>query len=290
MRAIRTDLALEKRENVGAGEIPGVECEVTQTDDVKTTRIEILSAEAAEKLEKPLGVYYTVETDGFPDAACLCDGRQQTITRILSSLLPQKGAVLVAGLGNPNITPDALGPRCADLVFATRHIDEATRMQLSLPTLREVSALSPGVTGQTGVEAVEVIDGICKKIKPAAVIAVDALAAGSVRRLSRTVQISNVGIEPGAGVGNARKALNEKTLGVPVIAVGVPTVVDALSLSREFIAGGVPNEETSDLAAMVVTPRDTDTVTASAARFLALSINCALQPALSAEELLSLMG
>ena len=290
MTQIRTDLALEKKENAGAGEIPGVKMTTDKTGDVKTTRIEILTDDAAEKLGKPTGVYYTVETDGFPDAASLCDGRQQTITAILKELLPEKGAVLVAGLGNRNITPDALGPRCAELIFSTRHIDSATIAQLSLPALREVSALSPGVTGQTGVEAVEVIDGICRKIRPAAVIAVDALAAGSVRRLSRTVQISNAGIEPGAGVGNARKALNRQTLGIPVIAVGVPTVVDAISLSREFISGGVQNEETSDLSDMVVTPRDTDTVTATAARLLALAINCALQPALTAEELLALMG
>ena len=237
-----------------------------------------------------MGVYYTVETDGFPDLSSLCGERQRAVTEILTELLPEAGPVLVAGLGNPDITPDALGPRCAGMIFATRHLESAVREQLSLPRLREVSALSPGVTGQTGVEAVEVIDGICRKIRPAAVIAVDALAAGSVRRLARTVQISNVGIEPGAGVGNARKALNETTLGVPVIAVGVPTVVDALSLSRAFISGGNLSEENRDLQTMVVTPRDTDTVTLSAARFLALAINCALQPALPPEDLLSLMG
>lgn len=283
-------MALEKRENAGAGAIPGVDVKTRRREETLVTRIEIRTPEASAKLEKPTGVYFTVETDGFPDLSSLCGERQRVVTEILRELLPESGPVLVAGLGNPDITPDALGPRCAGMIFATRHLEPAVRRQLSLPELREVSAVSPGVTGQTGVEAVEVIDGICRKIRPAAVIAVDALAAGSVRRLARTVQISNVGIEPGAGVGNARKALNESTLGVPVIAVGVPTVVDALSLSRDFISGGDLSEENRDLQAMVVTPRDTDTVTLSAARFLALAVNCALQPALSAEDLLSLMG
>ena len=289
MSAIRTDLALEKHENFGEAHLDGVKVEKKKTTHCDITKIEINTASAAEKLEKPVGVYYTVETEGFPDAASLTDGRCRTVTRILRSLLPKEGTILVVGLGNPNITPDALGPRCAGQIFSTRHIDAQTREQLSLPALREVCALAPGVTGQTGIEAVEVIDGVCKKIAPSALIAVDALAAGSVRRLARTVQISNVGIEPGAGVGNARRALNAQTLGVPVIAVGVPTVVDALSLSRDMLSGGELTAENSEYASMIVTPRETDTVIESAARMLALAINCALQQALSPEELLSLM-
>ncbi len=289
MSGIRTDLALEKHENHREESLPGVKIEKSGAPHGQITRIEITDKRSAEKLEKPVGVYYTFETEGFPDAAALSDGRRETVTGILRSLMPEQGTVLVVGLGNPNITPDALGPRCAEQIFSTRHIDDETRKLLSLPPLREVCAISPGVTGQTGVEAVEVIDGICRKIAPEAVIAVDALAAGSVRRLARTVQISNVGIEPGAGVGNARRALNRKTLGIPVIAVGVPTVVDALSLSRDVLSGGELSVENSAYASMIVTPRETDTVIESAARMLALAINCALQDKLSQEELLSLM-
>ena len=286
----RTDLALEKHEQIGEqGRVPGVEVRTWTAGETRVTRILVRTADAARTLGKPAGSYYTVETEGFPDAFCLDDGTRRTLTKILLRLLPKQGPVLVAGLGNPQVTPDALGPRCAAQIFATRHIPEQTRRELSLPPLREVSAVAPGVTGQTGVEAAEAIDAICKKVRPAAVIAVDALAAANVRRLSRTVQISDVGVEPGSGVGNARKALSRETLGVPVIAVGVPTVVDALSLARSFWAGGAPNGENAELADMVVAPRDTDAVIAGAARLLSLSINLALQKDLTAEMLMALV-
>ncbi len=288
MRQIRTDLALEKHERVRP-DTPGVESRVWQTGGGRVTRIRVKTREAAKAIGKPQGVYYTVETEGFPDAAALSDGRSRTIVRILDRLLPPEGPVLVAGLGNPNITPDALGPLCVGQIFATRHIGRETLRALSLPPLREVSAAAPGVTGQTGVETAEIVDALCRKVRPAAVVAVDALAAGSVKRLSKTVQITDAGIEPGAGVGNARTALNRDTLGVPVIAVGVPTVVDALSLSRDLWRGGEPNEENAALSGMVVAPRDTDTVIRSAARLLALSINLALQKTLTPELILSLM-
>ena len=286
--AIRTDLALEKHEMV-RNTPAGVRVTTDKTQDAVVTRIEILNAEGAAAMEKPVGTYYTVETDGFPDAALLTDGRLTAVCDALRTLLPTEGTVLVAGLGNPAITPDALGPKCASLVFATRHIDSETRRRLSLPELREVCAVSPGVTGQTGLEAVEVLQGICERLRPAAVIAVDALAAGSVRRLAKTVQISDAGIEPGSGVGNARRALNRETLGVPVVALGVPTVVDALSLARDVFGDAAQPDDAAYYASMIVTPRETDTVTDSAARLLALAVNCALQPALSAEELVSLM-
>ncbi len=286
--SVRTDLALERRELHGETPPPGVETEVSEGENVRVTRIEIVSPAGASALQKPMGVYYTIETAGFPDARLLPDGRVDAVKEALRRLLPEKGGVLVAGLGNLNITPDALGPKCAELIFATRHIDGATREKLSLPDLREVCAVAPGVTGQTGLDAAEIIAGVCERVRPAAVIAVDALAAGSVRRLAKTVQISDAGVEPGAGVGNARKALSRKTLGVPVIAVGVPTVVDALSLARD-VFGATADGGDGDYASMIVTPRETDVVTDSAARLLALAINSALQPSLTQEEILSLM-
>ena len=287
----RTDLALEKHEQIGEqGRVPGVEVRTWTAGETRVTRILVRTADAARTLGKPAGSYYTVETEGFPDAFCLDDGTRRTLTKILLRLLPKQGPVLVAGLGNPQVTPDALGPRCAAQIFATRHIPEQTRRELSLPPLREVSAVAPGVTGQTGVEAAEAIDAICKKVRPAAVIAVDALAAANVRRLSRTVQISDVGVEPGSGVGNARKALSRETLGVPVIAVGVPTVVDAASLAHDVLGAYEDCAEApGEYAEMMVTPRDTDVITASAARFIALAVNCVLQKELTREEIAALM-
>lgn len=274
-------------EKFSGGEIEGVNFSKTALGSMKVTRIEVLNSQGAKNLGKPEGVYYTVETDSFPDASCLCDERLETVTKLLKTLVPQKGEVLVVGLGNLKITPDSLGPSCASMIFSTRHLDKTTLEELSLPPLRQVCAIAPGVTGQTGLEAGEIIAGICKNVKPAAVITVDALASGSVKRLANTVQMSNAGIEPGSGVGNSRKAINRETLGVPVISIGVPTVVDAVSLARDVSGTDVKSE--SDYTSFMVTPRDIDVVTSSASRFLALAINSVLHENISPRELLSLM-
>ena len=286
--AARTDLAIEKHASKKDGALPGVRVETQELKGARLTGIVIETPEGAAALEKPMGTYYTVETDGFPDASMLPGGPLEALVRALGALLPARGGVLVAGLGNPQITPDALGPKCAAQIFATRHLDEETRRSLSLPALREVSVLAPGVTGQTGIEAAEAVAAVAKRVRPAAVIAVDALAAAGVERLARTIQLSNAGIEPGAGVGNARRALNRETLGVPVIAVGVPTVVDAVSLAADVFGEADAARADARFASMIVTPRETDVVTDAAARLLALGINCALQPAMHAEQFLSL--
>ena len=287
MRTGRTDLALERHERLT--DVPeGVVVDRRSDGNARLTRIEVTSEAAARALQKPQGVYYTLEMESLPDASSLSDGRLRLLTSALEALLPREGAVLAVGLGNRAVTPDALGPKCADMLFATRHIDGETRSALSLPVLREVSVLSPGVTGQTGVEAVELIASAVQTLRPAAVIAVDALAAASAARVARTVQLSSAGVEPGSGVGNARRALNQNTVGVPVIALGVPTVVDAVSLAGDvFGVSGEPTDER--FAGMMVTPREIDTVTDSAARLLALAVNLALQKNMSAAALLSLM-
>ncbi len=288
MRNIRTDLAVERREALGQNLPEGVEIETENASGAFLTAIHVRTPEAAAALGKPVGVYYTVEVESFPDAQSLVDGRLRLITDVLQRLLPAEGPVLVAGLGNLNATPDALGPKCAAGVLATRHIAREMREKLDLPPLREVSVLTPGVTGRTGIESVELLKGICNTVKPAAVVAVDALAAGSVTRLVKTVQLSSAGIEPGSGVGNARRALTRETLGVPVIAVGVPTVVDALSLAKD-VFGEADSPENEAYAQLMVTPRDIDEVIDAAARLLALALNCALQKNLSAEEILGFM-
>lgn len=285
----RTDLALECRENSGGGEIEGVKVNERKFDGGKLTVIDVLTADGGKKLGKPPGTYVTMETDGFPEGDGLFCEATDELTACLIRLIPPEGTVLVVGLGNTDITPDALGPKCSSLIFATRHIDDDTARSLSLPPLRSVCAVSPGVTGQTGIETLEIITGICERIKPCCVICVDALAAGSVKRLAKTVQISSSGIEPGSGVNNSRRAVTKETLGVPVIGLGVPTVVDALSLVGDITGESFDEKNGRQYERLVVTPGNIDVVISSASRFLALAVNRALQADLTPEELLNVM-
>ena len=282
---IRTDLALERREMLPREEINGVNVRVRENEDCRATVIEITSEEGERALGKPRGTYVTLETDSFPDSSTLCDGRLELLTKSLEALIPPEGTVLVAALGNPEITPDAIGPKCADSILATRHIPKEAEKELKLPRLRDVAVIKAGVTGKTGIETAEIITGITQRIKPACVIVIDALAARSVARLGTTIQLCNTGIEPGAGVGNKRRAINRETLGVPVIAIGIPTVVDAATLSYD-LTGKSPSD--SSFSDMMVTPKDTDIITSGGARLIALGINCALQKNLSREEIISL--
>lgn len=287
---IRTDLALERREMKGGGKLCGVEVTEYANADAKTTVIDVRTSEGARALGKPEGKYITVEMDGFPDSTSLCDGRLDAVIEALKELVPPEGEILAAGLGNADITPDALGPQFASMVLATRHLGEDAQRELGLPKLRKVSVIAPSVTGKTGLDAAEIIAGVAEKIRPAAIVTADALAARSVTRLARTVQLSNTGIEPGSGVGNKRKGINGKELGVPVIALGVPTVVDALSIACDVLGERDISKETAErFSSMTVTPKDTDLLTARAAKLLALALNCVLQPSLTREEIVSLM-
>ncbi len=282
---IRTDLALERREMLPDEEINGVSISIRENENCRATTIEITSEEGERALGKPEGKYVTLETDSFPDSATLCDGRLDLLTESLEGLIPCEGTVLVAALGNPDITPDAIGPKCADYILATRHIPKEAEKELKLPRLRDVAVISTGVTGKTGIETGEIVSGIAEKIKPSCVIVIDALAARSVTRLGTTIQLCNTGIEPGSGVGNKRKAINKDTLGVPVIAIGIPTVVDAATLSFDLTGKSPEDSRFSD---MMVTPKDTDIITSGGARLIALGINCALQKNLTREEIISL--
>ncbi len=282
---IRTDLAIERREMHKNEEINGVFVSAKENADCKATIIEITSDEGEKALNKPKGKYITLEMDSFPDSSALCDGRLQMLKDVLRNLLPEEGTVLVAGLGNPEITPDAIGPKCADCILATRHITQETENELKLPRLRKVSVVSTGVAGKTGIETGEIIAGIKEKINPSVIITIDALAARSISRLGSTVQLCNTGIEPGSGVGNRRKAINEKTMGVPVIAIGIPTVVDAATLSYDLTGKEAQDTEYSGY---MVTPKDTDIIVSGGSRLIALAINCVLQNNLSEEEIISL--
>lgn len=288
--AFRTDLAVEAIENhKTAAALPHVRQSDRMLEGFAVHEVRILSEDAAREIGKPQGRYLTLELDAlirreedaFPRAC-------KALSTLLRELLPRPndGAVLIAGLGNRMITPDAIGPQTADHVIATRHL--VAQSPDIFADWRPVSALAPGVLGQTGVETGEVICGVLDRVRPAAVIAVDALAAGRLSRLLRTVQLADTGITPGAGVGNARTALNEETLGVPVIAVGVPTVVDGATLAHEISSQlGQPDcEALDDLSQPVmITTRDIDREVADISRMIGYAVNMALHPHLSVADI-----
>ncbi len=292
----RTDLALERRELFTDEEIPGVKSRTSQTGNAHVTAIEVQTEQGVQAIGKPVGKYVTVEVPPFSADAELLDGRLTAVADELRALLPEEGLVLVAGIGNDHITPDALGPLSGERILATRHIGPELAKSIGMEHLRPVAGLLPGVLGQTGIETGEIIAGVVRAIKPVAVITIDALAARRLSRLGCTIQMSDTGITPGSGVGNARTALNRETVGVPVIAIGVPTVVDAATLAIDLLGEGKAEEEEAKLrelmeprgTAMMVTPREIDLLVERAARLVALGVNCALQPSLSAEDILSI--
>lgn len=288
--AFRTDLAVEAIENhKTAAALPHVRQSDRTLEGFAVHEVRILSEDAAREIGKPQGRYLTLELDAlirreedaFPRAC-------KALSTLLRELLPHPndGPVLIAGLGNRMITPDAIGPQTADHVIATRHL--VAQSPAVFADWRPVSALAPGVLGQTGVETGEVICGVLDRVRPAAVIAVDALAAGRLSRLLRTVQLADTGITPGAGVGNARAALNKETLGVPVIAVGVPTVVDGATLAHEISSqlGQPACEALDDLSQPVmITTRDIDREVADISRMIGYAVNMALHPHLSVADI-----
>lgn len=288
--AFRTDLAVEAIENhKTAAALSHVRQSDRTLEGFAVHEVRILSEDAAREIGKPQGRYLTLELDAlirreedaFPRAC-------KALSTLLRELLPRPndGPVLIAGLGNRMITPDAIGPQTADHVIATRHL--VAQSPAIFADWRPVSALAPGVLGQTGVETGEVICGVLDRVRPAAVIAVDALAAGRLSRLLRTVQLADTGITPGAGVGNARAALNKETLGVPVIAVGVPTVVDGATLAHEISSQlGQPDcEALDDLSQPVmITTRDIDREVADISRMIGYAVNMALHPHLSVADI-----
>ncbi len=282
----RTDLALEEREASPA--CPGVRQEQAREGGCTVTRLAVESGEAARALRKPPGNYITLEFPPFSDHVD-SGAFARLAARELRALLPPEGAVLVAGLGNRDITPDAVGPLAAGGILATRHLRGEWARAAGLERLRPVAAVSPGVLGSTGLEAAEQVLAVVRQIRPAAVVAIDALAARSLSRLGCTVQICDTGIAPGSGVQNARPRLDRGTLGVPVVALGVPTVVDAATLARELLGCAPPGEAVAPRGApMFVAPREIDLLVHRAAALAALAVNLALQPELSPEDLRAL--
>lgn len=236
----RTDLALEAREMLNRKvneEIPGVVVETIEDEEVIITSVNITTAEAERIMGKGQGKYVTIEAQGLRDKNTpLQEKIMKKLAEVLVGMveLPKNATVLVIGLGNRNITPDALGPRAVENIVVTRHLQDMLSPELK-GGVRSVCAIAPGVLGITGMETVEIVQGIVSKVKPELVIAIDALAAASSRRVLTTVQLTNTGISPGSGVGNKRFGLTKESLNVPVIAIGVPTVVHASTIAMDTI-------------------------------------------------------
>jgi len=296
MRNRRTDLALEARElwRESAGEttkLSGVEAWEGEREGVPVTTVRILDEEGERELGKPRGSYVTLTLEGLERREDDILGRAaQAVAGELTALLKgvaADGLVLVAGLGNRAITPDAIGPRVHEHTLVTRHLVE--RAPEHFGGMRPVASLAAEVLGSTGVESGEVVKAVCEKIRPACVVAVDALASRSLERLCRTVQLSDTGIHPGSGVGNHRFSLTRESLGVPVIAVGVPTVVDCGTLAADLTDSEEP-PALREGGELLVTPKDIDSQVADLARVVSLGLNLALQPELGIEDLELLMG
>ena len=301
MDAKWTDLALEARGEDGADAeqlAGGIERTVVRIEDEFMAR----------ELMRPVGTYGTLSC---PQMMTIELSTREALSRELAhtirEMLPEGArTVLVTGLGNRSVTPDALGPRTTERVLVTRHMDGYLPEDVS-GKMASVCAAAPGVLGVTGVETAEVLRGMVEHVKPDAVIAVDALAARSSRRICSTIQVADTGIAPGSGVGNHRKALTKKTLGVPVIAVGVPMVVYASTIARDAMAyfsreDGASEADEEKLAAcvervvseklgdLIVTPREVDALVERMAGVVAEGINLALHPGLDRREIAQLMA
>lgn len=298
----RTDLALEAKELWAESaeketKLEGVRARDSLREGYQVTTVDILDEQGASSLGKPVGSYVTVQLDALARREEDAFGRAaRAIAAELNGLLklPEGATCLVVGLGNRAITPDAIGPGVADHTMVTRHLVEQAPEHFG--SFRPVAALAAGVLGTTGVESGELVKAVAEKIRPGCIIAVDALASRSMDRVCTTVQLANTGIVPGSGVGNHRAALNRETLGVPVIAVGVPTVVDAGTLAADILAeAGQEGLDPEALAGagegLMVTPRDIDQRVADLVKVIGYGINLALQPGLTIEDVdLSLSG
>lgn len=313
---LRTDLAVEARENLTKetrDHIPGlnVENEADKEKDVYITRVNISSDTAQQVIGKPQGMYVTVEAPGLRYKNTLLEGKVMNyVAQELAKLLniSASATVLIVGLGNWNVTPDALGPRAVDKIVVTRHLDKMLSPELK-GGVRMVCALAPGVLGLTGMETAEIIKGVVSEIKPSIVIAIDSLAAASSSRVVTTVQLSTTGIHPGSGVGNKRFGLTEESLGIPVIAIGVPTVVHASTIAMDTIHilqehsafaryfKSLENLSDQDqqrivrqilpdiLGDMMVTPKEVDRMIDDIADVVAGGINQALHPNIDYENI-----
>lgn len=311
---INVDLALEAHEIIRGEtgqEIPGVRVDREKFEHSSVTTVAIVEKMAEQSMGKPVGSYITIEAPGIRENnRDIHQEVSEILARKLSEILKLKDndTVLLVGLGNWNATPDALGPNVIKYSLVTRHLHEYAPEELS-GNLRPVCALSPGVLGITGIETAEIIKGVVDRVHPNLVIAIDALAAGSVERIASTIQLADTGINPGSGLGNRRPGINLETMGVPVIAIGVPTVVHAAliansainQLMEEFktsptlyqiyknlrpdaVQGILDNVLKPFAGDLMVTPKEVDELITNISKIIASGITMALHPAIDAEE------
>lgn len=316
---IRTDLAVEAKEiyaNQNKGNLIGVEVNEYEEGKIKVTDVKVISEEGEKKMGKPMGSYITIDMPSYThyDGDTM-DEVSKVMAKVLSPLinLEDSMTVLVVGLGNWNVTPDALGPKVISKLMVTRHLKQLVPDEID-EGIRPVCAIAPGVLGITGIETGEIIKSVVDKVKPNLLICVDALASRKIDRINRTIQIGNTGISPGSGIGNNRMQINEKTIGIPVIAIGVPTVVDGATMANDTIdlvidqlikqsskdskfysfLKSVDKDEKQKLIEeilepyvgnLVVTPKEVDLVIDSVSKVIANGINIALQPGLDLEDI-----
>lgn len=291
--SIYTDLALEAREL--NPEIPGITEQTEDFEGISISRIKIDNEDSAQMIGKACGRYITIDAPKLNDRdrdfnSTVSTRISQEIAELIGNLSPS-ATVLIVGLGNRYITPDSLGPRVAERVFVTRHITQYMPEAID-GDLRSVCSIAPGVLGITGVETLEVVRGLTEKLKPDLIIAIDSLASRRAARISTTVQLTDTGISPGSGVGNTRQGLNRETLSTPVLAIGVPLVVYASTISQDTISlianeTGLHSDESKllDLAEkvinehigpMIVTPKDIDSIVDDMAKIVSDAINIAI--------------
>ena len=294
----RTDLALEARElwqesAERTTRLQGVKATKAKQEGYPVTRVDILDERGEQALGKPRGSYRTVDLTTFwqrkPD---FFERAVRVVGSQLKALVPAEGPVLVVGLGNRAMTPDAVGPLAADSVLVTRHLIAAQPRHFS--GFRPVAVQRTGVLGTTGVESAEAVRGLAAQVEPALIVAIDALASRRVGRVCAAVQLSDTGIIPGSGVGNHRSALNQETLGVPVVAIGVPTVVDSATLAADLLEeSGITDYDGEALQKsrqnLMVTPRDIDQQVRDLGKVIGYGINWALQD-LEIEEMNALLS
>lgn len=317
--SIRTDLAVEAKElyeKESSRKIQGVEVSKREKEEIKITSVKVVTDEGERAIGKPKGTYITIDMPRLIhyDAEAM-DDVSEVLSEELSKLIKLEDSMtaLVVGLGNWNITPDALGPKVISKIMVTRHLKELVPNSID-ERIRPVCALAPGVLGLTGMETSEIIKGVVNKIKPNLIICIDALASRKMERVNSTIQIGTTGISPGSGVGNRRMEISEKTLGIPVIAIGVPTVVDAATMANDTIdmvldemirtaeQGGkfydmlksVDKDEKQKMIReilhpyvgnLMVTPKEVDMIIDSISKIIANGINISLQPALDKDDI-----
>lgn len=287
--SLRTDLAFESAQQISPPKnIKGITKKVSydRDTDFEITDITIESDSASELLSKPKGRYITIRSDTSLDVfSDSFEKRIDMISQQFKNLSYDPKQILVVGLGNRMITPDAIGPMCADKIFATRHIKELAH-EIYTEDLTNVSVIQTGVTGVTGIDSAEQVKAICKSIRPDLVIAVDALACSELSNLGHAIQFCDTGISPGSGVENARKEISTNTLGINCIAVGIPTVVDLTTAASQIY----DEKKSSNFNSMMVTPRNIDKLVNNASKYIAYGINKAFQKSLALPDIQSLVN